>query len=434
MLRGGRNWHLVRRADRRSLPHLFAAPAALRAPTRSNPACPTLLTCRRVQRLHHTAPASGPRLQPAARDSRCRRCRRIAHPLQPGSHPGLTWSAWVGQVKAGSLDPAAPAVARKADAPLDDHLAAYERGLVAAAVSDVYRANVLRAVRRAAADCGLTKLAESKRGPVEAWPAERADEGMSARGRNEDREGAVAFANWCREVGRLVTHDLATPPKADPRADPRRHRWALTEGELGRPLDVATLSDATVGEPRAVGRERVLIDKTLVTTGFRLNVLRTLTVGRLDLAGAPWRRSTRRVGRVAWRPFAPTRRANSGSGSPTPAAGWPTACSPCPPACGGSWTATQKASGIPTRDERGRTMDVHAMRTTSATMLNRAGVAPGWPSGTPTSVCRCEPIAGVARRSWPARRTTCTPTVQAGSKACNPGHTRSDGRARGGRR
>jgi hypothetical protein len=35
-----------------------------------------------------------------------------------------------------------------------------------------------------------------------------------------------------------------------------------------------------------------------------------------------------------------------------------------------------KAAGIPKRDERGRTLDVHAMRTTFATLLSKAGVAP----------------------------------------------------------
>jgi hypothetical protein len=35
-----------------------------------------------------------------------------------------------------------------------------------------------------------------------------------------------------------------------------------------------------------------------------------------------------------------------------------------------------KAAGIPKRDERGRTVDVHALRTTFGTLLSKAGVAP----------------------------------------------------------
>jgi hypothetical protein len=35
-----------------------------------------------------------------------------------------------------------------------------------------------------------------------------------------------------------------------------------------------------------------------------------------------------------------------------------------------------KAAGIPKRDDRGRTIDVHAMRTIFGTLTSRAGVAP----------------------------------------------------------
>src|SRR5262249_1395759 len=62
------------------------------------------------------------------------------------------WEREVEQVKAGTLDAGDLDTARRSAAPLDDHLAAYDRSLVAAGVSDVYRANVLRAVRRVAAD------------------------------------------------------------------------------------------------------------------------------------------------------------------------------------------------------------------------------------------------------------------------------------------
>ncbi len=35
-----------------------------------------------------------------------------------------------------------------------------------------------------------------------------------------------------------------------------------------------------------------------------------------------------------------------------------------------------KAAGIPKRDERGRTVDVHALRHSFGTLLSKAGVAP----------------------------------------------------------
>jgi integrase len=40
------------------------------------------------------------------------------------------------------------------------------------------------------------------------------------------------------------------------------------------------------------------------------------------------------------------------------------------------FNADCRRAGIPKRDERGRTVDIHALRTTFGTMLARSGVAP----------------------------------------------------------
>lgn len=388
------------------------------------------------------------------------------------------WLREVEQVKAGTLDPDALAVARKAAGPLADHLLAYERALVAAEVSDVYRGNVLRAVRRVAADCGITRLADLKRGPVEAWLAERVDEGMSARSRNAYREAVVAFANWCREDGRLSGHDLAKLPKADTKADPRRRRRSLTDDELGRLLEVAarrplddartvrrgkrkgeraaTLSAATVAKLEAAGRERALIYKTLVTTGLRCNELRTLTVGQLDLDGDHPRLTLEAANEkngagnaVALRSDVAAELrdwiADTGRGPTDP-------LFTVPAGLRRILDRDLTAAGIPKRDQRGRTIDVHAMRTTFATLLNRAGVAPRvaqaalrhsdirltmntyTDEGLLDTHAAVNRLPGVARRGRPACPTACTGGVQAGSKPCSPGHTRSDERASGGRR
>jgi hypothetical protein len=81
---------------------------------------------------------------------------------QAAEHLLKKWDREAEQVKAGTLD-----------GRVLDHLAASERSLVAAGVSDVYRANVLRAVRRVAAYCGFATPADSRREPAEDWPAAR---------------------------------------------------------------------------------------------------------------------------------------------------------------------------------------------------------------------------------------------------------------------
>ena len=329
------------------------------------------------------------------------------------------WEREAEQIKAGTLDPAALAAVRKASAPLADHLAAYERSLVAAGVSNAYRANVLRAVRRVAADCGFAALTDFRRGPVGDWLASRVGDGTGARTRNYYRDSVVVFANWCRADGRLTGHDLGRLPKADVKADPRRQRRALTESELIRLLEVAVgrplrdartvrrgvrkgqvcahISPAATARLAAVGRERALIYKTLVLTGLRADELRTLTVAQLDLTpGAGHLRldaadEKNREGSVLavrddlaadLRSWLADRLAGlqsaaraTGEQVPTRLPG-DTRLFTVPTGLRRILDRDLKAAGIPKRDDRGRTIDVHAMRTTFGTLLSATGTSP----------------------------------------------------------
>ncbi len=108
------------------------------------------------------------------------------------------WERKVEQIKAGTLDRKSLDVSRLAGAPLEDHLATYERSLVAAEVSDVYRENVLRAVRKVSTDCGFLTLGAFNREAVENWLAARIGEGMSARSRNYYRQSLVSLLYFAR--------------------------------------------------------------------------------------------------------------------------------------------------------------------------------------------------------------------------------------------
>lgn len=329
------------------------------------------------------------------------------------------WEREVEQIKAGTLDAGDLDTSRKASAPLEDHLAAYERSLVAAGVSDVYRANVLRAVRRVAAECGFATPSEFDREAVEDWLAARIGEDMSARSRNYYRESVVAFANWCVGNGRLKEHDLDRVPKADQKADPRRQRRSLTEDELTRLLAVAVvrpLTDArtvrrgerkgelyaelrpeTVARLQVLGRERALIYKTLVLSGLRKGELASLTVGHLDLTpGAAYLQldaadEKNREGNAvpirddlaadlrAWldEKLAACQAEARAAGGPIPLRlPADTAVFTVPDKLRLILDRDLKAAGIPKRDDRGRTVDVHAMRTTFGTLLSKTGTAP----------------------------------------------------------
>ena len=304
------------------------------------------------------------------------------------------WEREVEQVKAGTLDPQELAVARKAAGRFEDHVADYERSLVANGVTVTHRKNVLQALRAVGVDCHFATLADIKRGLIERWLADKFEVNMSARSRNRYRDALVTFCNWCRDDGRLKSHDLGKLPKAEERSDPRRKRRAFSETELAKLLEVAAsrpiveaqtvrrgknrgaaaiaLSAERVKRLTRDGRERALIYKTLFYTGLRVNELRTLQVLgvrldsgnesvhldaaneknrqgsviplRADLAAEikDWLDDTGRNGRDLV--------INVSGGLRM------------------IFDRDLKAAGIPKRDDRGRTLDVHALRTTLGTI------------------------------------------------------------------
>jgi integrase len=310
----------------------------------------------------------------------------------------------VEQVKANVLTADDLKAAALASTQLEDHLADYERHLTGAGVTDVYRKNVLAAARRVFADCHFTTMGDLRRGAVEQWMADRLADGMSARSRNAYLEGVNAFCNWCvrSDPARLRSNPFTAIPRANVKADPRRRRRAMTEEQLSKLLAVAAarpLADArtvrrgrrkgelcaalkpeTAARLERLGRERVLIYKTLVLTGLRKGELASLTVAQLELTTDPARvqlkaadeknregntlpvRSDLAADLAAWiseSGLSPTDRVFT-----------------LPRDLRKILDRDLKAAGIPKRDGRGRTLDVHALRTTFGTLLSANGVAP----------------------------------------------------------
>ncbi len=142
-----------------------------------------------------------------------------------------------------------------------------------------------------------------------------------------------------------------------------------------------------------LGRERALIFKTLVLTGLRKGELASLTVGQLDLdAPMPFveldagDEKNRQGSTIPLRldlandlrewlsdtPNAPTLRLrdhNADDASNRRLFRVPTGLVRI-------LNRDLKAAGIAKKDERGRTLDVHALRGTFATLLSKGGVAP----------------------------------------------------------
>jgi len=142
----------------------------------------------------------------------------------------------------------------------------------------------------------------------------------------------------------------------------------------------AELRPGVVAQLEAVGRERVLIYRTLFLTGLRLDELRTLTVAQVDLTtGAELIQLE-------------AKNEKNGIGSEIPLRSdlaeelrsWIDSKKLSPSAFLLSvpngflriFDRDLKAAGVPKRDERKRTVDLHALRTTFATMLSTTGTGP----------------------------------------------------------
>ncbi len=324
-------------------------------------------------------------------------------------------------IRSGVMSAQESAVGRHQARPLGEHFEDYLGYLETKGACPEHRAERSRQLRRIAADCAFGRLADLDRTKLENWLNQQARAGMSARTRNSYLSSVLAFCNWCIEtnVGRLTHNPFDGTPKADEKADPRRQRRAMTEEELTRLLAVARerpfLEALTVrkgprkGERYAkvrpevrerlelLGRERALIYKALVLTGLRKGELASLTVAQLRLGEAT--------------PFAALDAADEKNregnqiplrddlaedlrgwledklhrlqeqalrdGGPIPSRLPPdTPVFDVPDKLSKILNRDLRFARIPKRDDRGRTLDVHALRHTFGTLMSKGGVAP----------------------------------------------------------
>ncbi|HUT56507.1 MAG TPA: site-specific integrase [Phycisphaerae bacterium] len=322
-------------------------------------------------------------------------------------------------VKANVITPKEDVIANHQDTPLLEHMEAWLAHLEAKGVTPGRVKTNRQRFMQVAGDCDFTRLSDLDGANLERWMVEKRKEGMSAGSRNGYREACVGFANWAVRSKRLGENPFAYVPKADAKADCRRKRRALTEEELVRLLDATRrrpLLEAmtvhrgkdkgkTLGKlkPRTrerlerLGRERALIYKTLVLTGLRKSELASISVGQTVLDGP--------FPHLAL--YAADEKNRQGSNIPlradlvTDIREWlvekllavqqealrhrqppPKVLPPetpvftVPAALVKILNRDLELAGIPKKDGRGWTVDVHAMRHTFGTLLSRGNVAP----------------------------------------------------------
>jgi len=302
---------------------------------------------------------------------------------------------------------------------LSVHFEAYAGRLKAENATASWITTTRNRLKRITGECGFRRLCDLNGAALERWLVDRQAEGVSASARNGYRKACVAFGNWCVRTKRLTANPFADVPVADEKADPQRQRRALTEDELGRLLSVARhrplldamtirrgprkgemaakVKPATRRRLEALGRERALIYKTLVLTGLRKGELASLTVGQLELDGptayvvlhaadeknrqgseVPLRADLANDLRrwVADKLKAAQMDAER-LGEPIPERlPHDTPLFKVPDGLVRILDRDLKAAGIPKRDERGRTVDVHALRHSFGSLLSKVGTAP----------------------------------------------------------
>ena len=322
-------------------------------------------------------------------------------------------------VKANVMTSAEDRIADHQAIPLTEHFDAYTKHQTAKDLNETRIKNTKSRLYRIATDQRLSRLSDVTAEPLERWLVSRAAEGMSAGARNGYREAWVGFGNWCVSTNRLISNPISDVPKADAKADCRRKRRALTEDELNqllaaarrRPLlNAMTIRSgpnkgkaiARVKEERRrilerLGHERALIYKAYLLTGLRKAELASLTVGQLELdTPTPYAtlevadEKNREGSDIALRSdlvedirdwlsdkLKAIQDDAAKRGEPIPARlPADTRLFKVPKGLLRILDRDLEFAGIPKVDERGRTVDIHALRHTFGTHLSKGGVAP----------------------------------------------------------
>ena len=318
----------------------------------------------------------------------------------------------VEKVKSGVMSREEMAASNGLEAPIGKHIENYLSQLAAKIirgrrVSPRHVKYVGEKLDRVIKECRFAMLKDLDRQVVQRWMTKLTHTPLSSRTINMHRAAIIAFCNWCVAEGRLLVNPLAGLPKVQ-ETEPARKRRPLTEDEIGRLRTAAQkrpLQDALTirrGKNKGtllakikpterqrlerIGLERALTYKFMMLTGFRRGETASLAVGGLCLDQTnPYvsiEGKHAKSGRSAILPLradladdlrkhiANMAEANGGKvplDTPLFNIGRNLLR---------SFNLDLAAAGIAKTDAQGRTVDVHSLRHTFATLLARNGVSP----------------------------------------------------------
>ena len=329
----------------------------------------------------------------------------------------------VEKVRSGILSPEESQAVRHAARDISEHVADFldylkTKTVRGRRVSESHRYNVEKQLNRLVAECGFKRIGDITRQRMTKWLGEQTDASEKApRTVLKYRNSLTGFCKWAVKDGRLAANPLIGLTGVEVDED-RRQRRPLTLAEVGRLLDTAArrpLNDALMirrgqykGQLLAkvdpavqeqlvrLGRERALIYKTLVYTGLRKNELASLFVGDLYLdTERPFVKVAKKNTKNAKVAHLPLRadlvdelrrhldeKLDLHRQQPQQVVPLPTALPNdtklfyVPDDLVRIFDRDIAAAGIAKADADGRTVDVHSLRHTFATMLSLSGVLP----------------------------------------------------------
>ncbi len=184
----------------------------------------------------------------------------------------------------GVVDPRTDAYAAHEARPLLGHLADFRAALVAKGNSLKHASMTHNRAARVLDKAQLKRISDFSASKALDGLARLRAEGLGQETINHHVRAVKGFARWLWKEGRARDHYLAHLATANPDADRRRPRRAMSNDEVVRLVRAAEAGRSAKG---MTGPERARCYAVALGTGFRADELRSLTPERFQLDGDP---------------------------------------------------------------------------------------------------------------------------------------------------